>query len=56
MDSSNMPASEPLQKSEMMFGHAQIGEFGKNPDKFLPLPAVEMPPGAPISMPGNSCH
>jgi len=47
----NLPGAEPMQKANMMFGLAQIGEFGKNPDKFLPLPALEMPPGAPIGMP-----
>lgn len=50
--STNMPASEPLKKANMLYGLAQISEFGKNPDKYLPLPALEMPPGAPIGMPG----
>jgi hypothetical protein len=49
--SSNMAASQPLQKANMLFGLAQISEFGKNPDKFLPAAAFDMPPGAPIGMP-----
>jgi hypothetical protein len=26
-------------------------EFAKNPDRFMPVPAFGMPPGAPIGMP-----
>ena len=47
-----MASSQPLHKANMLFGLAQIGEFNKNPDKFLPAPAFDMPPGAPIGMPG----
>ncbi|HET6253407.1 MAG TPA: zinc-dependent metalloprotease [Puia sp.] len=39
-------------KGELLFGLEQIGEFNKEPDKFVIQPAVEMPPGAPIGMPG----
>jgi hypothetical protein len=35
-----------------LFGLEQIGEFGKDADKFVIEPAAEMPPGAPIGMPG----
>jgi hypothetical protein len=48
---SNMASTAPLQKANMLFGLTQIGEFAKNPDKFLPSPAFDMPPGAPIGMP-----
>jgi hypothetical protein len=30
----------------------QIGEFGKDAGKFVIEPSTEMPPGAPIGMPG----
>jgi hypothetical protein len=39
-------------KGALLFGLAQIGEFGKDADKFVIEPAMEMPPGAPIGMPG----
>jgi hypothetical protein len=39
------------QKASLYFGLSQIDEFEKNPDKFQPDPALEMPPGAPIGMP-----
>jgi hypothetical protein len=48
----SIPAGEPLQKANILFGLAQISEFAKNPDKFQPTPAFDMPPGAPIGMPG----
>jgi hypothetical protein len=40
-------------KGALYFGLNQIGEFSKDPDKFIPQPAIEMPPGAPIGMPDN---
>ena len=40
-------------KGALYFGLSQIQEFTKDPDKFIPQPAVEMPPGAPIGMPDN---
>jgi hypothetical protein len=40
-------------KGALYFGLTQIQEFTKDPDKFIPQPAVEMPPGAPIGMPDN---
>ena len=40
-------------KAACYFGLAQIGDFEKAPDKFVPQPALEMPPGAPIGMPSN---
>jgi hypothetical protein len=39
-------------KGALLFGLQQIGEFEKDADKFVIEPAVEMPPGAPIGMPG----
>jgi hypothetical protein len=39
-------------KGALLFGLEQIGEFQKDADKFVIEPAVEMPPGAPIGMPG----
>jgi Met-zincin/Domain of unknown function (DUF5117) len=46
-------SAEPKRKAALYFGLAQIKEFDKNPDKFIPEPSLEMPPGAPIGMPGN---
>ncbi len=40
-------------KGALYFGLTQIQAFTKDPDKFMPQPAVEMPPGAPIGMPDN---
>jgi hypothetical protein len=40
-------------KGALLFSLTQIQEFTKDPDKFMPQPAVEMPPGAPIGMPDN---
>jgi hypothetical protein len=45
-----LPIAAPTQKASLLFGLAQIEEFKKNPDKFQPAPALEMPPGAPIGM------
>jgi hypothetical protein len=39
-------------KGALLLGLEQIGEFQKDADKFVIEPAVEMPPGAPIGMPG----
>jgi hypothetical protein len=43
----------PKQKSALYFGLAQIKEFDKDPNKFVPDPVLEMPPGAPIGMPDD---
>jgi hypothetical protein len=40
-------------KGALLFGLSQIAEFSKDPNKFIPEPALEMPPGAPIGMPDN---
>jgi len=45
--------AEPKLKAALYFGLAQIKEFEKDPGKFVPEPAMEMPPGAPIGMPDN---
>jgi hypothetical protein len=39
-------------KGALLLGLEQIGEFGKDAGKFVIEPSVEMPPGAPIGMPG----
>lgn len=43
-----MASAAPKQKANLLFGLSQIEEFHKNPDKFEPARATEMPPGAPI--------
>jgi hypothetical protein len=40
-------------KGALYFGLTQVAQFTKDPDKFIPQPALEMPPGAPIGMPDN---
>jgi hypothetical protein len=42
---------DPKLKSVCYFGLSQIKEFENDPNKFVPEPALEMPPGAPIGMP-----
>ena len=49
---SKLAGAEPKLKSAILFGLSQIEAFQTNPDKFQPDPALEMPPGAPIGMPG----
>ncbi|HEX8504299.1 MAG TPA: zinc-dependent metalloprotease [Hymenobacter sp.] len=44
--------AQPAQKANLLFGLSQIDRFRADPSKFTPLPAVTMPPGAPIGMPG----
>ena len=46
-------SAEPRWKAALYFGLSQINEFSKNPDKFIPQPALDMPPGAPIGMPDD---
>ncbi|OCX51181.1 peptidase [Mucilaginibacter sp. PPCGB 2223] len=43
-------SAEPRQKAALYYGLQQIEEFEKDPGKFQPAPALEMPPGAPIGM------
>jgi len=43
----------PKLKAACYFGLAQIGDFERSPDKFVPQPSLAMPPGAPIGMPDN---
>jgi hypothetical protein len=45
-------SAEPMVKASYLFALSQIESFKNDPDKFIPEPAVEMPPGAPIGMPG----
>ena len=42
----------PTQKANLLYGLAEIDRFQADPGKFSPRPAVTMPPGAPIGMPG----
>lgn len=39
-------------KANILFALSQIEAFKQDPDKFIPPPSLEMPPGAPIGMPG----
>jgi hypothetical protein len=45
--------AEPRWKAALYFALSQVNDFTKNPDKFIPQPALEMPPGAPIGMPDD---
>lgn len=47
-----LASAEPRQKANLLFGLAQIGKFEGDPNKFIPTPALDLPPGAPIGMPG----
>ncbi|GAA4505891.1 zinc-dependent metalloprotease [Hymenobacter ginsengisoli] len=47
-----LPSATPRQKASLLFGLAQIRKFEDDPNKFTPAPALDMPPGAPIGMPG----
>jgi hypothetical protein len=40
-------------RGALYYALRQIEEFGKEPNKFVIEPALEMPPGAPIGMPDN---
>lgn len=42
---------QPKLRAVCYFGLSQIKEFENDPNKFVPEPALEMPPGAPIGMP-----
>jgi hypothetical protein len=46
-----IPNAGPRWKAALYFGLSQINEFTRSPEKFVPQPALEMPPGAPIGMP-----
>lgn len=45
---STVNTSAGNQKANLLFGLTQIEEFEKNPDKFKPAPALNMPDGSPI--------
>jgi len=51
--SARLPTAEPRQKANLLFGLAQITRFEADPNKFTPAPPLDMPPGAPIGMPGR---
>ena len=48
-----LPGAQGKWKGALYYALGQIGEFSKEPDKFVIQPALEMPPGAPIGMPDN---
>lgn len=50
----NSAIADAKGKAAFYFGLSQIAEFEKSPDKFIPAPALEMPPGAPIGMPDRA--
>ena len=39
-----------MQRANLLFGLSQIDAFEKNPDKFVPAKALDMPDGSPIGM------
>lgn len=44
--------TDPKQESSFLFALSQIDEFKREPNKFVVPEPAEMPPGAPIGMPG----
>lgn len=50
--SSKMAAAPAKQKANMLFALSQFEAFKADPNKFQPPAAADMPPGAPIGMPG----
>jgi len=50
--SAHLAAAPPRHRASLLFGLAQIRKFEDDPDKFVPNPSVDVPPGAPIGMPG----
>lgn len=49
---SRLQSVDPRTKSTYLFALSQIDEFKREPNKFVTPEATEMPPGAPIGMPG----
>ena len=49
---SKVKKANASQKANLLFGLSQIERFRTDPNKFSPPAAVDMPPGAPIGMPG----
>ncbi|HEX8424793.1 zinc-dependent metalloprotease [Hymenobacter sp.] len=49
--SGKLPTADSRQKANLAFGLSQISKFNEDPNKFQPIPGLEMPPGAPIGMP-----
>jgi len=39
-----------MQRANLLFGLSQMDAFEKNPDKFVPAKALDMPDGSPIGM------
>ena len=50
--SGQLAAADPRRKANLLFGLSQINAFTLDPNKFIPPAALDMPPGAPIGMPG----
>ncbi|RYE00551.1 MAG: peptidase, partial [Sphingobacteriaceae bacterium] len=46
----SLAGATPKQKAAIYFALSQINEFQKNPEKFQPAPALEMPPGGPLEL------
>jgi hypothetical protein len=49
---SKLGNAKPVEKSNFLFALSQIDQFKKDPNKFTTPPSADMPPGAPIGMPG----
>jgi hypothetical protein len=49
---SHVSRAKASQKANILYGLAEIDRFKAEPNKFAPPAAVDMPPGAPIGMPG----
>ena len=47
-----LASAEPRQKANILFGLSQINTFTTDPNKFTVPSSLDMPPGAPIGMPG----
>ncbi|MBW3130176.1 zinc-dependent metalloprotease [Hymenobacter profundi] len=47
-----LASAEPRQKANLLFGLSQINTFTTDPNKFTVPAPLDMPPGAPIGMPG----
>jgi len=50
--SAKLAAAPAKQKANILFALSQFEAFKTDPNKFQPPAAIDMPPGAPIGMPG----
>jgi hypothetical protein len=46
-----LPTTAPRQKASLLFALSQLGKFEADPSKYVPAPALDVPPGAPIGEP-----